>query len=110
MKTPNTLADTPAELLKPINYARAHWIPRRNGGAPISPATLYRWARKGVHGVRLQVLYGGHLLIGVSDDGKAVGLQIFDPSQRDDFFEQVHGIVEMVRPCSACEDCRMHRR
>lgn len=57
MKTPNSIADTPADLLKPINYARSHWIPRRDGGKPVSPATLYRWIRTGVHGVKLQALF-----------------------------------------------------
>jgi len=51
------IVDTPAELLQPINYARAHWIPRRDGGKPVSPATLYRWIKKGVHGVKLQALF-----------------------------------------------------
>ena len=51
------IIETPAELLKPINYARAHWIPRRDGGNPVSPATMYRWIKKGAHGVKLQALF-----------------------------------------------------
>ena len=42
---------------KPINFARTKWIPRREGDKPVSPATVYRWIRKGVLGVKLQVLY-----------------------------------------------------
>ncbi|MEJ7591120.1 MAG: DUF1580 domain-containing protein [Planctomycetaceae bacterium] len=57
MKTVERLVDTPAELLKPINYARAKWIPRPDGGNPVSPATVYRWIRRGVHGVKLRALF-----------------------------------------------------
>ena len=57
MKTPNSIADTPADLLRPINYARSHWIPRRDGGKPVSPATLYRWIKQGTHGVKLKALF-----------------------------------------------------
>lgn len=44
------------EDLKPLNFARCNWFPRRAGNRPISPATMHRWVRKGIHGVRLRVL------------------------------------------------------
>ncbi len=51
------LLATDAELLKPLGYARRWWIPRREENRPVSPATINRWVRKGVKGVRLQVIY-----------------------------------------------------
>ena len=48
---------TDVELLKPLGYARRWWIPRREENRPVSPATINRWVRKGVKGVRLQVIY-----------------------------------------------------
>ncbi len=46
-----------AETLRPLGYARKWWIPRNASNKPISPATINRWARKGVKGIRLPVLY-----------------------------------------------------
>ena len=46
-----------AETLRPLGYARKWWIPRNTSNKPISPATIHRWARKGVKGIRLPVLY-----------------------------------------------------
>ncbi|MEZ6130529.1 MAG: hypothetical protein R3C59_17725 [Planctomycetaceae bacterium] len=47
------LLTTSAEDLKPLAYARKWWIPRRENNHPISPATIHRWSRKGVHSVKL---------------------------------------------------------
>ena len=46
-----------AEELKPIDFARRWWFPRRDNNKPTSAATVHRWAREGVHGVKLAVLY-----------------------------------------------------
>lgn len=54
------LADASVDDLQSLRYARTHWIPRHDDGRPISPATAYRWIRKGVHGVRLQALFSPH--------------------------------------------------
>ena len=51
------LTTTPAEALKPIDFARRKWIPRRDGNRPVSPSTMYRWAKKGVKGIRLKILF-----------------------------------------------------
>jgi len=51
------LNDPVAETLRPLGYARKWWIPRNASNKPISPATIHRWARKGVKGIRLPVLY-----------------------------------------------------
>lgn len=51
------LLETPAEYLKPVDYARRWWFPRRNENRPVSPSTVYRWAKRGVQGVRLKLLF-----------------------------------------------------
>lgn len=51
------LADSPTDELRPLSYARRRWIPRRHNGKPVSPSTIFRWARKGVRGVKLPVLF-----------------------------------------------------
>ncbi|MEO1994080.1 MAG: DUF1580 domain-containing protein [Planctomycetaceae bacterium] len=43
--------------LKPLGYARKWWIPRDDNNKPVSPATLYRWIRKGVKGVKLDAVF-----------------------------------------------------
>ncbi len=54
--TVTNLAKADPADLKSIDYARRHWVPRNRRDKPISAATVYRWIRKGVCGVRLQVL------------------------------------------------------
>lgn len=46
---------------------------------------------------------GGHVLIGVSDEGSAVGLPLNDGGKRDEYFEQVQGIVDTIRPAVDAE-------
>ena len=41
---------------------------------------------------------GGRVLVGVSDDGTVVGLTLSDGGARDEYFEQIQGIVDMVQP------------
>ncbi|GAB5444942.1 MAG: hypothetical protein Fues2KO_52910 [Fuerstiella sp.] len=50
------LFTTPACDLKPLGYARHKWIPYRPGNKPVSPPTMYRWAKKGVYGEKLMTL------------------------------------------------------
>ena len=51
------LNDPVAETLRPLGYARKWWIPRDANNKPVSPQTINRWARKGVKGVKLSVIY-----------------------------------------------------
>jgi len=46
------------QLLSLSQAVRLLWMPRRNG-RPIHVATLYRWATRGVKGVRLQTVMVG---------------------------------------------------
>lgn len=46
---------------------------------------------------------GGHVLIGVSDAGAVVGLTLTDGGERDDYIEQIQGIVDTVRPAVDAE-------
>jgi hypothetical protein len=46
-----------AETLKPLGYARKRWIPWNSDNKPVSPASINRWTRKGVMGVKLAVVY-----------------------------------------------------
>lgn len=55
-----SLASASADELQSLRYARTHWIPRHDNGRPISPATAYRWIRKGVKGVKLRALMMPH--------------------------------------------------
>lgn len=52
--------DDPLDPLLTLSVAaRLPWLPRRRRGAHPSPATLWRWAHKGVGQVRLRVLTVG---------------------------------------------------
>ncbi len=53
---PVDLLQTDPEDLQSLAYARRNWLPR-NGKRFVSPATVYRWARHGVSGVRLKALF-----------------------------------------------------
>ena len=53
----DVLNNAAAETLKPLGYARKRWIPRRGNNKPVSPGTIHRWARDGVKGVKLAVVY-----------------------------------------------------
>lgn len=46
------------EELMPLNRA-ARQLPRRRGDRPVHVATLYRWAKSGCRGVRLETLQVG---------------------------------------------------
>ncbi|QDT01202.1 AlbA family DNA-binding domain-containing protein [Adhaeretor mobilis] len=46
---------------------------------------------------------GGSILMGVSDEGDVVGLPLADGGARDDYFEQIQGIVDTVRPSVAAD-------
>ncbi|MEO2019134.1 MAG: hypothetical protein ABGZ53_32725 [Fuerstiella sp.] len=50
------LWETTAEELRSLAYARRNWLPRNNDKV-VSPATAYRWVKKGVCGVPLRVLF-----------------------------------------------------
>jgi hypothetical protein len=50
-----------AEELLPFAEA-ARIVPRRRGGKATSPATLYRWAKVGLRGVRLEAVQAGGVL------------------------------------------------
>jgi len=50
------LLEQPKDL-RPLTDAAQWWIPRRFNNRPVSTATLHRWARKGVKGVRLEVIF-----------------------------------------------------
>ena len=45
------------EELRSLSHARRNWFPKPDGGRDISPATIHRWVRYGVHGVRLEVVH-----------------------------------------------------
>ena len=45
--------------LKDLGTARRDLIPKRGSGKPTSPTTVWRWIKKGILGVRLQVKYVG---------------------------------------------------
>lgn len=51
------LTQAPMEDLRPVTYARKWWIPRNQHNKPVSPATVYRWAKCGIRGVRLKLIY-----------------------------------------------------
>lgn len=34
----------------------AKWVPRRRGGRPCHVSTLWRWARRGIRGVKLETI------------------------------------------------------
>lgn len=53
---PVDLLETDPEDLESLSYARQNWLPR-NGKRCVSPGTVYRWARYGVSGVVLKVLF-----------------------------------------------------
>lgn len=56
---PNTSAVVPdTEELRPLALA-VDWLPTRRRGRPAHAATLFRWASKGLHGVRLEVVQVG---------------------------------------------------
>lgn len=57
VSSPVDLSTTPADKLRSIDDARRFWFPRRPQNRPVSPSTVYRWAKKGVKGVRLKLLY-----------------------------------------------------
>lgn len=48
--------DVPLKDIKPLDYARKRWFKRSMRGKAVSLATIYRWAKNGIHGVKLQVL------------------------------------------------------
>ncbi|MCP4511291.1 MAG: hypothetical protein GY826_33395 [Fuerstiella sp.] len=45
------------EELKPLAYARRWWLPRRHNNRPVSSSTVNRYARHGVLGVTLEVVF-----------------------------------------------------
>ena len=47
-----------SEEILPLS-AWAKQLPRRRQGRPMNPATLYRWAKQGLNGVRLEVIQIG---------------------------------------------------
>ncbi len=49
---------TPAEELRPLALA-VEWLPTRRRGKPPHAATLFRWAAKGLNGVKLEVVQVG---------------------------------------------------
>ena len=51
------LQNEPIENLMPLEIARKSWVPKRSTDKPISTATIYRWAKRGCCGVKLEVLY-----------------------------------------------------
>lgn len=51
------LCEADATDLRPLSYARMHWVPRDEYGRIVSAPTMYRWARRGVCGEKLDVLY-----------------------------------------------------
>lgn len=46
------------EELRPLALA-VDWLPTRRRGKPAHAATLFRWASKGLHGVKLEVVQVG---------------------------------------------------
>jgi hypothetical protein len=56
-ETDKLLRGTAAENLRPLEYARKWWIPRNAQNKPVSSATVYRWAKRGVCGIKLKVLF-----------------------------------------------------
>jgi len=52
----SVLLETPKDL-RPLTDAAQWWIPRRFNNRPVSTATLHRWAKRGVKGVKLDVVY-----------------------------------------------------
>lgn len=51
------LTNTPLDQLKPLQFACDHWFPPAHHGKKYSVKSLYRWARYGLRGVKLKVLY-----------------------------------------------------
>lgn len=52
------MIDTTREEVAPF-AAAAKWLPSLRGGRPIAPGTLWRWARRGLKGVRLEIVMVG---------------------------------------------------
>ncbi|MEO2014347.1 MAG: hypothetical protein ABGZ53_08220 [Fuerstiella sp.] len=50
------LWETTVDELGSLAYARRNWL-QRNNDKVVSPATTYRWVKKGVCGVKLRVLF-----------------------------------------------------
>ena len=46
-------AKTPEKLVRLVDVPALPWLADRPNGQPISVATLYRWASRGLRGVRL---------------------------------------------------------
>lgn len=60
MALPVDLNTTPASQLKPLQYAADNWFPPSPAsGQAYTVQSLYRWARKGIRGIQLTVLYTG---------------------------------------------------
>lgn len=51
------LSETPLEQLQPLQFACDNWFPPSRTGKRYSVKSLYRWARHGLRGVKLKVLY-----------------------------------------------------
>ena len=47
-----------SEDVRPLSVW-AKRLPRRRAGRPVNRATLYRWATRGLHGIRLEVIQIG---------------------------------------------------
>lgn len=45
------------DQLQPLQFACDHWFPAGRNGKPYSVKSLYRWARHGLRGVKLKVLF-----------------------------------------------------
>jgi len=49
-------------IIRLLDVPRLRWLPRRRGGGRLSYATLWRWATRGVGGIKLHTLkVGGSL-------------------------------------------------
>lgn len=62
------MTDLLLEELRPLSYARNHWIPKSANGRSVNPTTVWRWVNRGIRDsdgtrrIRLEVVCRGRTL------------------------------------------------